>query len=117
MLSSEYADKVGMIRPVTWIGNDPWQSYLQRLIPVALPVEGLCVDIQAVRKAMGRSRDVWATWTYDWNCSEETEWWWTACDDPEYDVEKLNKMFTSALADLNTVRRLYQKRHAQKGIL
>lgn len=91
MHSDEYARQVSALRDVVWVGDEPWQCVGRRLIPMGLPHRGWGGDRAAVRDAVRRCDAVAAVWTDGWNQPHPTPWWWTGCDDGEYDVARLDK--------------------------
>jgi len=75
---------------VMWIDELPWRVYKRSLEPMVLPHMMKPVDRSQVRRAMKRSGALMARWVDMWD-TQECPWWWTTCDDKDYDVSNLSK--------------------------
>jgi hypothetical protein len=73
---------------IFWIDDLPWQVRNKMLLPLSMPHTIQIVDQKKIKLALERTNAILAHWTDDWNRSE-SEWWWTCCDDKDYDLENI----------------------------
>jgi hypothetical protein len=73
---------------VVWIDDIPWQIRNRILLPLCLPHTNQNIDRNKVKNFLMRSNALLAHWTDEWDRSESL-WWWTCCDNKEYDLEKI----------------------------
>lgn len=78
-----------VIPDVVWVGKNPWRKYGRMLVPLTGPHSLSDVDRGAIRKAIREHNMLLACWTSDWDKYDESEWWWIACDDRDYDLTRL----------------------------
>ncbi len=83
-----------------------WEYYNHAAIPTTAPHEA--VNLQAVEDGsiwqMDGGKPILARWSYDWDCGQETEWWYVIKDEPfdisalkskrRYEINKGNKNFS-----------------------
>ncbi len=72
-----------------WLDGVPWHLYGRVLMPLTMPHVPLEVDRTVLRRAMTEKKALLASWTSDWDSLADSEWWWVACDLPNYDVDLL----------------------------
>jgi hypothetical protein len=73
----------------TWRAGDlTWAVDGGMISPIVMPHQQKVVDPVEVRKILKESKALFAIWTTEWD-SEPTEWWWTCCDIPGYDLDKI----------------------------
>jgi hypothetical protein len=80
----EYAEHVP---GVVSLDGVPWHLYGRVLMPLSMPHIPIEVDRAALRTAMAHTKALLACWTTHWDGYDDSEWWWVACDQDEYDVE------------------------------
>lgn len=73
---------------IMWTDNIPWFYENKILKPLTLPHKINNVDRKKVRDIIKSHGALVAYWTDNWDLAE-TEWWWTSCDNKEYDVENI----------------------------
>jgi hypothetical protein len=73
---------------IMWTDNIPWFYENKLLKPLTMPHKISNVDRKKVREIIKSKSALVAYWTDNWDLGE-TEWWWTSCDDKEYDVENI----------------------------
>lgn len=71
---------------IIWIDNKPWVLRNRILEPVNMPHTIKNVNRDKIRKALKTTKALFAYWTDQWD-SAESEWWWTICDNNDYDIE------------------------------
>jgi hypothetical protein len=74
---------------VVWIDNIPWQLRNRILLPLGMP-HTIPNDINRnkVQEAVNDTKALLAYWTDQWD-SEHSEWWWTCCDNRNYNIENI----------------------------
>lgn len=77
---------------VITIDDISWRVSGKLLTPASMPHTIRHVDRNMVRQALSASGAWLAYWTSDWDRAE-SEWWWTCCDDKEYDVETIQSTY------------------------
>lgn len=75
-------------RDVIWIDDIPWFVRNKLLLPLSMPHTIKYVDRKKVREALISTNSLLAHWSDEWDC-KESEWWWTCCDDRNYDIENI----------------------------
>lgn len=87
MTLEEYVALRRRLFPVFEVAGQYWQvvdSVLRPLEP-PLPDRSPAVDEVALGRVLKESGAPLAMWTYDFDCPD-TPWWWTICDNHEYDI-------------------------------
>jgi len=82
----EYAKHVS---DVVWLGGIPWYLYGRVLMPLCMPHIPVEVDRAEVRGAISQHNALLACWTTEWDAFDTSEWWWTVCDQSNYNVENI----------------------------
>ncbi len=72
-----------------WLDDLPWSIRGKILEPIFLPHIELSINRNKIREALLDTKALFAYWTDDWNRASESEWWWTICDDINYDINNL----------------------------
>jgi hypothetical protein len=86
---TSYRNYARYVSGVVWIDGVPWQLHQRVLMPLSMPHIPLEVDRAQLRGVMSEHRALLACWTTEWDRSDVSEWWWIACDQVDYDFEKL----------------------------
>jgi hypothetical protein len=86
-LSTDAREYAKHVPGVVWLDGVPWHLYGRALMPLAMPHIPIEVDRAGLREAMAQTKALLACWTTHWNGYDDSEWWWVACDQDEYDVE------------------------------
>ncbi len=73
---------------IVWIDDLPWVLQNRILEPVHMPHTIRNINREKIRKALKSTNALFAYWTDHWN-SSESEWWWTICDNHDYDIESI----------------------------
>ncbi len=84
-----HRDYAEHLQDVVELGQTPWHLYGRILRPVSMPHVAIEVDPKAVRRAIDEVGALLAYWTTDWDRAEPSEWWWTVCDQTDYEVENV----------------------------
>lgn len=69
-----------------------WKYYNHALIPTCAPHETPNIEVLNDKKIWNQNgkKALFARWTTNWDCKEETEWWYVIKDEP-FDITKLKK--------------------------
>ena len=73
---------------IIWIDNSPWELRNRLLIPISPPNAINNINRVKVKEALSKTSALLAYWTDNWN-SEQSQWWWTVCDNKNYDIENI----------------------------
>lgn len=73
---------------VVMIDNSPWELRNRLLIPISPPDTIANINRVKVRKAIKETNALLAYWTDKWD-SFESQWWWTVCDNKDYDIDRV----------------------------
>ncbi len=82
----EYAKHVS---DVIWIDGIPWNLYGRVLMPLCMPHVPINVDRSELRRAMSRTHALLGCWTTHWDAFDNSEWWWTVCDQENYELDSI----------------------------
>ncbi len=88
MQKNDISNWVDTYNDVVWIDGAPWSLQNRVLEPIHMPHTLQNIDRKKVREALADNNALLAYWSDQWN-SSESEWWWTICDNPDYDVENI----------------------------
>lgn len=89
------------LQNVIWIDDIPWEIRNNTLLPIAMPHTIKNLDRKKINEAVNSTKSLLAAWTDDWD-SKESEWWWTLCDDKNYNI--------------NLIKHSASKRGVKKGL-
>lgn len=73
---------------IIWTDDVPWVYESKILKPLTMPHQIKNIDRKKVREIIKSKGALLAYWADNWNLNE-SEWWWTSCDNKEYDVENI----------------------------
>lgn len=73
---------------VFWIDGAPWYVKDRVLSPLSMPHKKISANPDNIRKALLNSQALMARWYDDWD-QEKSGWWWTCCDNRQYDVDQI----------------------------
>jgi hypothetical protein len=86
----EYVEHLTKTSTVIWVDGTAWERSGEMLRPIWMPHQWKRVDRRAVRDAVARTGAVLAQWSEGWD-TVPCGWWYVCCDDPRYDVSRLQK--------------------------
>lgn len=73
---------------IHWIDEQPWFLDKKILEPISLPHMLHKVNRNKLRETIFANNALLAYWTDNWD-GPKSEWWWTCCDDKNYDIENI----------------------------
>ena len=73
---------------VIWADEIPWYFSRGLLEPLAMPHMIKKLNHEKIRDAVSKNKALLAYWSDQWD-SKPSEWWWTCCDNKQYDIENI----------------------------
>lgn len=88
MHENDISNWVDTYEEVISIDGAPWTLQSRVLEPIHMPHTLQNVNRAQVHQALVKNKALLAYWSDQWNRTE-SEWWWTICDNPDYDIETI----------------------------